>query len=60
LQCVCDRLQNPVHVFQDVIVPEAQHAKLTTREPTISRDVALVRGVLTATDLDKLGLVRDK
>src|SRR5215470_15263507 len=48
LQCICDRLQNPVNVPQYVIVPEAQDAYVTAREPTISRDVALIGGALTA------------
>jgi len=52
LQFVGDRLQNPVHVPQYIIVPEAQHAQRTVREPPISHDVALICGVLTTIDLN--------
>src|SRR5262249_395644 len=52
LQCRCDRLQHSVHVEQNLIVPEPQHAVAMVRKPPVTDSIAFILAVLSAVHLD--------
>jgi hypothetical protein len=48
----CDDLQNAVHIFQNIMIPETQDAVVVLIQPSIADTICFAVSVLSAIDLD--------
>jgi hypothetical protein len=61
VQRVGNRLQHPLDVLENLVVPKSQHAIATVYQPLIANRIAFVGRVLTAVDFNnKPPLAADK